>query len=133
MKINDEDLEGSGDLVYYNGQLFTGTAVDYHENGTPAAEIDYLNGLTHGHWREWTDTGRPVIDSECKEGVRHGITKTYFENGDIKSRGEYEFGIETSYTEWDDRGNVLLSRTLGPETPGANYSLLLKFRSKSEG
>jgi antitoxin component YwqK of YwqJK toxin-antitoxin module len=132
VKVNDDELEGSGDLVYYLGILFTGTAVDYHPNGILASDISYEEGLTQGHWKEWSDKGRLVLDSECKEGVRHGVTKTYFENGNVKSQGDYEFGIETSYVEWDDKGNILLLRTLGPDTPGANYSLLQEFRARSE-
>lgn len=132
MRINDDELQGSGDLVYYEGQLFTGTAVDHHKNGNLAAEIDYVEGLTHGHWREWSDTGVLLIESECQKGVRHGTTKTYFADKRLKSQAEYEYGIETSLKEWDKNGDLILSRTLGPETPGANYQLLEKFRSRNK-
>jgi len=132
MQVNDDELEGSGDLVYYNGTLFTGTAVDFHSNGTKALEVSYVNGLPDGYWKEWAVSGALLVEHVCKDGLRHGPTKLYFEDGKAKVCAEYEFGIETSYAEWDRNGRQTASRVLGPDTAGANYALLLKRRADSE-
>jgi antitoxin component YwqK of YwqJK toxin-antitoxin module len=126
--VSEELLEGDDDLVLYQGHPFTGVAYDLFASGDLYHETNYQDGLPHGYWRDWYPTGQMKFESECQEGVRHGRTTRWYPNGAMQFIAQYEFGIETDYCEWDESGKIVLERVLTPDSPGANYSLLLARR-----
>ena len=130
IRLKDGEYEMKGDVAFHDGARFTGVTYDLFDNGQTAQEITLVDGLPEGFWREWFESGQLALESECKGGVKHGKTTAWYPDGKIKSAGSYEYGIEVEFREWDGRGRLVVERKLGPDTPGANYSLLLKFRKR---
>lgn len=60
--------------------------------------------------------------------MKYGIEKKWYANGNIKSESEFEWGVELSFVEYDERNKILTKREINKEDPNSNYKILLKFR-----
>ena len=94
---------GGGNVYYYNDELFSGTIVEYNENGILVSEITVLDGSKHGMFNLYYDSGR--------------IESQYFENDNRT------YGISR---KWDESGNLIYEHDFGSEI---NHSILYKYKS----
>ena len=131
MRVSVECLEQDDELVLFDGHPFTGTAYELFPDGKLRHETTYQDGLPHGYWRDWYADGQMKFESACVKGLRHGQTTRWYTSGAINFIAQYEFGIETEYCEWNNRGEITLRRMLTPDSPGTNYSLLLARRKEN--
>ena len=90
-------------LVYNGGMTFeigsndpfTGVSIEYHENGQPEEKIFYKNGIEVGRTItefSYHENGklREVVDT--KDGVIDGSAESFYESGQLQSRGNYKNG-----------------------------------------
>jgi len=71
------------DLIYTKGESepFTGTAIDYYNDGTERMRRTFLNGEIHGTQTEYTGEGVKKSETVFQKGKLHGTSIIYNENG----------------------------------------------------
>ena len=132
--MHEDDLEPSGDPQdhFYNfkGQPFAGICYSTYENGRRSLEVEYLDGLPNGIWKQWYESGGLKLASQCRSGIKHGSHEEWNDGGKLKLRATYEYGIQLEMREWNAAGRIVRTFQLGPDSPGANWSLLMKCRGR---
>lgn len=97
LRVTYEELEnrgfdaGGGEILYYRGNPFTGTIVEYR------------NGVLIG-------------EQEFEDGHLGGAQRSYYANGNIHE--EYFITFNRDYglfREWDEQGNVIRQKDFGPK------------------
>jgi len=90
VNFDDEDLEyagidaGGGNMYNYQSQPFTGIIEEYATNGNLIGELEFKNGYTDG------------------------VTRIYFESGQIKQEYYLKYNrFYGSYKLWDASGNLI--------------------------
>jgi len=135
-EVHEDDLEPSGDpqdqFYTYKGQPFSGICYSTHEDGRRSKEVEYVDGLPNGIWKRWYESGTLKSASTCQSGVKHGSHEEWHDGGPIKLRATYEYGIQVEVTEWDTAGRMIRAMQLGPDSPGANWSILMNFRARAK-
>lgn len=89
--VGYDDLEtigfdgSGGEMFGYRNEPLTGTIVEYYPNNNLAAEICYVNGY------------------------RQGMTKTFYENGQIEEEYVMKHArFNGPYKHWDEEGTLIL-------------------------
>ncbi|MCC8408690.1 hypothetical protein LJ707_07100 [Mucilaginibacter sp. UR6-1] len=97
LRVAYEDLEnkgfdaGGGEILYYQGQPFTGTIVQY------------IDGIL-------------VSEEEFENGHLGGAQRDYYLNGQIKEEWFIAFNKRYGlYREWDEQGNLIDEFDFGPK------------------
>jgi antitoxin component YwqK of YwqJK toxin-antitoxin module len=62
---------------------------EYHENGQLKLEGPMVDGKRHGLWKSWYENGLKWSETTFSHGVKSGPTITYYENGMMRYNGEY--------------------------------------------
>jgi len=111
-------------------QLKQGIWRDYFSNDRIKYEAIYLNNELHGYYKEWNIKGQliknikyfngVVVDENIKKQVKLKEKKQYYENGNLKYKGNYRdtvaVGIHRKFNEnseliesyvYDDFGNLI--------------------------
>jgi antitoxin component YwqK of YwqJK toxin-antitoxin module len=133
LRIDYEELEPSEDylLELYQGQPFNGIAFELRQDGTLWTETSFKEGQKCGVSREWSPSGVLICEETLILNVLYGISKEWYDNGQPKSEGTYEFGICINKKEWDENGNLINDYTLDAKSP--EFSTLEKFRNSNIG
>ncbi len=63
---------------------------DFYDNGQLKMEGPVVNGQRHGLWKSWYENGLKWSETTFKSGVKTGPTTTYYENGMMRYSGQYE-------------------------------------------
>ncbi len=102
--IEGEKQENAVELVRLE------VAKDYYPNGQVMTMQTFRNGIAQGVRREYNEVGEILSGSLFKngnkvadgitrnDGVRDGLWKDYFENGELKAEGSYDNGVKVG--EW---------------------------------
>lgn len=97
--------------------------ITYHDNYEIKCFKEYSNellveethydklGNKHGTYREWHPNGKLWVEQNHKHGIRHGINKLWFDNGQINQRVKFQDGYICELTNWDIRGALLTHKT----------------------
>jgi antitoxin component YwqK of YwqJK toxin-antitoxin module len=95
LRVEDSELDISYDMIVrWKGNPFTGVS---YEQGPGAAltEIEYKNGIQHGITKEWSSSGRPVMEAQYEHGIC--ITeKVWNEDGELVR----DFQIDESHPSY---------------------------------
>ncbi len=110
--INEEELDWDGDISVLKGTPYTGKAYMSFPNGAVKREVLFKEGFEEGLCREWHKNGNLRREWIAQRGVPIGKVTEWHENGVVKSVGEYEFGAELKYEEWDESGELVQSRQI---------------------
>tara|TARA_A100001011_G_scaffold374271_1_gene434582 strand:+ start:163 stop:558 length:396 start_codon:yes stop_codon:yes gene_type:complete len=104
-----KDLKERNDVVYYNGEKFSGFEYSYQENGLLQMICQYKNGLHDGHYTWFYGDGNPNYVNQFKSGLHHGWCNMWWENGILWYRGYYNNGKVDpgSMRCWDKSGNKI--------------------------
>jgi antitoxin component YwqK of YwqJK toxin-antitoxin module len=131
-RVLDEELtcDVSGNIIYYNGELFTGIAFTEYPNGKIETEIEYKDGSKHGFDREWYEDGTLEHEYRIKNGLAHGISIEWNKNGGKKFEGLYENGVVIYELEWDNTGKLVKEYRI--ENDDRNFPWLLLRRKTSK-
>ncbi|RNB61505.1 toxin-antitoxin system YwqK family antitoxin [Brevibacillus gelatini] len=120
---SDEILDNAEDE---GGKPFNGIAYELYGDGRLRYFCFYKNGFQHGLFQEFYENGEKKSEQIMRHGQTKGKKTSWYRNGKIKSLGEYENGVELSYNEWDENGNLIVSRKLSENSD--NFKLLLSRR-----
>ena len=79
----ENDLEQSGEITLFDGKPFSGTCVDYHENGEKRSEQFYKDGKEHGISTGWYENGTKSHEYYFKDGQANGLWRRWYPNGQM--------------------------------------------------
>ena len=85
-----DDLEWKDDLFYFQGALFTGTALKKHPNGQAAGEYPLTEGRLDGVVQEWWDNGARSVETHFENGKRHGSNRYWNKEGKLIKEQIYD-------------------------------------------
>src|SRR2546422_532370 len=88
---------GDGAYVLHGPRL-------HWSGGVLAKREEFRNAIPHGNWIEWRD-GRMSRHWHYADGVHDGVDESWYENGNIQSRREFEHGVERHEATWDENGS----------------------------
>jgi len=121
IRVKDEELEWDDDVTIYEGNPFSGIAYRNYPNGNCEFEFQYVNGFRQGIQREFFDNTDVKEEWVAERGAAIGEVKKWHNNGQLKSVGNYEFGAELSYDEWDIGGKLIESRRIDKDSELMKY------------
>ena len=126
----DLDTDLSGYEYFWQGEPFTGTALELDKAGTGEiiSETDYKDGMPDGFYREWYNYPDQLkIEKYYNSNIRDGVLHQWYRNGRLKEETVYEMGRVLRSAEWDENGaqtkNVINEYQ---ETPLSKFSVLRK-------
>ncbi|WP_299589485.1 hypothetical protein [uncultured Microbulbifer sp.] len=129
-RISEDQIDFSDEMVcLYKGKPFTGVVFD-EDAGQVIGETQYKDGMLDGITRTWFRNRQLRSESCFVENRRHGPDKEWYESGVMKSDTMYEHGIIVKKVDWDLDGKIIKSYELMEDDPGFE---LLELRRKSRG
>lgn len=106
--MNYDDLEYTQKCLYvFRGEIFSELAQEFHENGSVASEIVFLQGKQHGFARAFAANGQLKCEVNYLSGLRHGPKQTWHENGNIQEQSQFLFDVLMESKEWSADGALL--------------------------
>ncbi|MEU6014606.1 hypothetical protein ABZ826_11265 [Streptomyces sp. NPDC047515] len=109
--IDDPDVDmDMGQRLLYQGELFTGEAVEYFGQQVVALD-EYVDGLPNGRSRAWYPDGTLRSEGRNQDGRPMGEFKRWHPNGVLQQRRVFDGSVASLAEEdkWDDKGNLLSS------------------------
>ncbi|MCU0433134.1 MAG: tetratricopeptide repeat protein [Bacteroidia bacterium] len=101
-----------GDVLL--NQKLTGqrlAVIEYHPNGSKAAEGELVNNLREGEWKFFREEGGWLESKfEYKRGLRDGASTTYHANGRIESKGDYKDDMRHGFFKFFHSNGQLSSK-----------------------
>lgn len=113
VRVDEEDLDFEYDMAVYEGEPFTGEAVEYDRDGKMVALTTYRNGYEDGPVKQWFPDGTLRVEGATSYGVGAvGLWKEWGPKGNLISEREFnEKGFVVALREWDDAGNLVKDET----------------------
>ena len=100
--VGSDELEkrqgdsGTTPIMYVKGESepFTGTAIEYREDGSKKWETPYVDGKEHGTVIAYYEDGSKWQEIPWVDGKRHGTAIAYYEDGSKQRENPYVDGKE---------------------------------------
>lgn len=122
---SDEVLDNPEDK---GGKPFTGLAYELHDNGNLAYYCFYKNGFMEGNHVTFHQNGRVKSFETMVKGQTKGLRINWYDSGELKFEGNYQFGVCLTFTEWDKAGNILQQKSSPTET---DLALITRFSERA--
>jgi antitoxin component YwqK of YwqJK toxin-antitoxin module len=88
-----------------NDLPYTGTIVEFHENGQLKLRKSVIDGKAEGIWIEWYETGIVRYIGEWKGGIGHGTWMYFHDNGELSERSQVKNDVWEGISEsWHKNG-----------------------------
>lgn len=114
-----QNLEIRDGLYYKKGMLYTGTHIEYFENGNKSLVLNIRDGLEHGSLEYFYPSGIQKEYREYNDGKKTGIWITWNEAGVKIAEAGYKDDIKDgAWYVWDNKGTMLyeMHYTLGKKS-----------------
>ena len=113
-EVPSDKLVERGDITYEVNSTtpFTGSVVEYHDNGQLEMRGNYKDGKDDGLWESYYESGQLEMRGNYKDGEPDGLREFHYDNGQLESRGNvkdggFGFGQEDGLWEYfDEEGNL---------------------------
>ncbi len=129
-KINEDFLDYDDDQCMLDDIPFTGIGfLEYPDNSLKSKSC-YLNGYEHGLCQEWYSNHQLKIEWTAVHGRAKGKINQWYADGKIKSVGEYDYGVEIEYKEWNENGELLIHREVNKESEMYKYLIQMRESKK---
>ncbi|MEH7110365.1 toxin-antitoxin system YwqK family antitoxin [Bacillus sp. JJ1764] len=89
------------------GAAITGILYEKNPNDTLAYYSFYENGIPHGVTVEFYQNGKVREHKYMEKGTITGRSISWFDSGKIKSVIDYKYGFRLHSREWDENGNLI--------------------------
>ena len=100
-----DDCQILGQFLEYDN--YTGI-IKCCENGRVMDFVTLKDGLENGLSRGWYENGQMEYEENYKEGVEDGLHREWHANGQLLSEGNYKDGVEDGlFREWSADGQLL--------------------------
>lgn len=104
---DDDNLVRLKGIYYYDGNPYSGKLIEVDSQNNCTGEIELIDGLKHGRSVYYFQDGSIKRTAEYKKGVYHGLVVQYFENGTMFSRFNYVNGQEQGRQQmWKSDGRL---------------------------
>lgn len=103
----------------FSGYLLHGNYCVFDKNNQLVVKGTFTNGLKTGTWVRWYSNGRRSETSPWRNGLLHGITKIYNEDGTIEKEIRYKNGIPA------EKHNFLKFKSINHDKNAADTVLIL--------
>ena len=107
-EVSSDGLVERNGLTYeVNSETpFSGKSVEYFDGGDVIHEsISYQDGLRHGSSIEWYENGQIKMEMKFKDGLESGETNLWYENGQLWAETSWENGkINGTFMSWRENG-----------------------------
>ena len=118
--------------MLYQGNLFTGVAVERRPNGQLATQTDYVDGIEDGWVRGWHENGLPRKETFYQKGRAVGVRREWYSNGQLKLEAEIEHGYCLWQKEWDEKGELVNDYVLTEDHVGYQFLQQRRERERSK-
>jgi antitoxin component YwqK of YwqJK toxin-antitoxin module len=106
--VDYDEIDYSEELfALHNGKRYTGRAIERDETGSPVIESEFRGGIQHGIEREYYPNGNIKSEKTYDVGKPEGIGRTWHENGKLRTEAIYKHGHPVSVSEWSEDGQPL--------------------------
>lgn len=109
-----QNIHIGDDGLYYDSEnnLYTGTYIDYYENGTLKSEHAIVNGQSDGITKLYFESGQLNELRTFKAGLKNGSWITYNESGVKTGEANFENNIKSGkWFIWDEQGTLRCDMT----------------------
>ena len=107
----NEGRENGLEVLYYNGEEFSGIVYQNWENGNINYIYEVKNGLRHGSFKGYWENGQIHTDTFYKNGLKHGEYKGYWNNGNPSTTTTYVEGERHGGYTFHDYSGELVSQS----------------------
>ncbi|MBD79062.1 MAG: hypothetical protein CL840_09100 [Crocinitomicaceae bacterium] len=85
--------------------------IQYYKNGNIKIEGEFNDdGKREGMWKSYYENGQPWSIGEYQNGKQHGINRVYFPNGSVRYEGNWENDLKTgTWNFYDEKGGLVKS------------------------
>ena len=93
-EVSEDQLVVREGVYYKNFSTtpFTGTYVEFYENGQLLWMGNLKDGKQDGLWKGYNEKGQLVNRGNWRNGKQHGLYETFYENGQLWTRSNYKDG-----------------------------------------
>jgi len=111
VNIDDLDMPADGKEAREkkNGELFTGNAISYFENGQLAVSAPFIDGKKDGKTFTFYPNGYPQTMTTFKNNQINGLTRKWDKNGYITNEAQFKdgtsYGIEKTFYSFEEMEN----------------------------
>jgi antitoxin component YwqK of YwqJK toxin-antitoxin module len=128
VRVNEDLFDFDNDVRIYEGKPFTGIGFGDYFDSRLKRELPYRDGFPEGLCNEWHPNGQLQREWFAVRGRAVGKVKSWYENGKIQSIGEYEYGVEMRYEEWDITGTKTIDREIRTGCKPYEYVQIMRQR-----
>lgn len=125
-------------LYFKKDMLYTGTHIEYFENGKISLELNVRNGLEHGNvdfyfpsgikkehrefndgkktgiWITWDEDNVKIAEAGYQDDIKDGNWNVWDNNGVILYEMHYTMGKKSGiWRQWDETGRQVMERVFG--------------------
>jgi antitoxin component YwqK of YwqJK toxin-antitoxin module len=131
MELNEFDIEldGQVEVFYHDSKKYNGIIFEYF-NDRIASEFEIKNGIKNGIEKIYFENGNIESISEYKNGLLHGLTKNYYETGELQEDSFFEFGICVSHKIYNKNGTIEEKYVL--EKNNSDYKILERIKNDNK-
>lgn len=109
MRVDVDDVENDGGLVFYQGEPFTGEVVEQGEDGSLASLYTYDTGSEDGPYREWYPDDQLYKEGRMRRGLPVGLHRRWHANGVLAEEVLFgDHGDHQGRREWDESGALIV-------------------------
>ena len=109
--LNDPNLSTDNGVLFYKAKTFSGHLTEFYNTRKIKSEIQYLNGLKHGHEKYWYESGAEASFRWYSKSKKINEHIGYWGNGNLKFK--YFFNQKGEHNgpanEWFNSGNIYKS------------------------
>lgn len=101
-KVTNRDPYGQLISIDAVEKGLTASSMDYHPNGMPQSVVSYKNGMIHGIRKTFLPGGEPYTLEQWENGLQHGVTDVYQDGEKVSQvpyRQGYKHGIEKRFKD----------------------------------
>ncbi len=115
MRVAYDEIDDDEDLcVTYAGQLYTGEVVQPGPYGLDLAVKEFKDGVPHGSSREYYDDGIAKSEEYFDMGTPQGVHRYWYPNGVLRREQHYSAaGLLLVDRKWSADGALLSETTHG--------------------
>ncbi len=107
LKMGQEGLKKEKGIYHFNGQVYNGAVYDLFDTGDTSEHIMLMNGVKNGVCRKWWKNGNLRFRANYKEGLYQGKVEEWYEDGTPFTAFNYEKGQECGLQQaWKPDGNI---------------------------
>jgi antitoxin component YwqK of YwqJK toxin-antitoxin module len=129
-RVDVNELDWDEDMRLHKGVPFSGVGFEMYpgSDSVMVSESVYSDGFREGLCREWYPSGQLKREWQASHGVAMGRMTEWHESGKVRSVGEYEFGVAIRYDEWEERGHLVVTMRIDPNSGQFKYVQMMRQR-----